>query len=71
MSTEKSVFRQLTKNLIAGKNETDNRQDRYAVAVYGDTQRSTCIYSAWTLSSSTFACSYPSSRTWSMTVNHR
>ena len=34
--------------------EADNREDRYAVTVYGDTQSSTCMYSAWT-SSSNFA----------------
>ena len=30
------------------RQEADNREDRYAVAVYGDTQSSTCMYSAWT-----------------------
>ena len=35
--------------------EVDNREDRYPVAVYGNTQSSTCMYSAWTPSSSNFA----------------
>ena len=41
---EKFYFRQ----------EADNRADRYAVAVYGDTQSSTCMYSAWAPSLSNF-----------------
>ena len=36
--------------------EADNREDRYAVAVYGYTQNSTCMYSAWTPSSSNLVC---------------
>ena len=55
MSTEKSGFQQLTKNLIASKNEADNREDRYTAAIYGDTQSSACMYSTWTPSSSNFA----------------
>ena len=37
------------------RKEADDREDRYAVAVYGDTQSSTCMYSAWTPSLSNFA----------------
>ena len=35
-------FQQLMKNLIVG--EANIREDRFAVAVYGDTQSSTCMY---------------------------
>ena len=35
-------FRQLMMNSIVGK----NREDKFAVTVYGDTQSSTCMYSA-------------------------
>ena len=59
MSTEKSRFQQLTKNLIAGKNYADNREDRYAVAVHGDTQSSACMYSAWTPLSNFARILYP------------
>ena len=56
MSTEKSVFRQLIDEQFDCWQEADNREDRYAVAVYEDTQSSTCMYSAWTPSSSDLAC---------------
>ena len=70
MSTEKSGFRQLTKNLIAGKNKADNREDRYAVAVYGDMQSSTCMYRVWTRSSPNIS-RVSFMRSWSMTVQSR
>ena len=46
-------FQELTKNSIVGK----NMEDRFAVhvAIYGDTQRSTWMYSAGAFSSSIFA----------------
>ena len=39
----------------ACRQEADNREDMFALAVYGDTQRSTCKYRDWTPSSSNFA----------------
>ena len=37
------------------RQDADNKEDRYVKAVYGDTQSSICMYSAWTPSSSNFA----------------
>ena len=37
------------------RQEADNKEDRYAVAIYGDTQSTTFMYSAWTPLSN-FAC---------------
>ena len=52
----KEVWVQTVDKEFYFRQEADNRADRYAVAVYGGTQSRTCMYSAWTPSSSNFAC---------------
>ena len=55
MSTEKSAW-VLTVDKEFDCWQEANRKDRYAVAVYGHTQSSTWMYSAWIPSSSNFVC---------------